>query len=49
MIIGVGPRAKFNLFALLVLIIAPFVIFLVPLAYFETVYVHVDSWQMLIP
>ena len=49
MIVGVSPRTKFVLFALLVLIIAPFVIFLVPLAYFETVYVHVDSWQILIP
>ena len=49
MIVGVSPRTKFILFALLVLIIAPFVIFLVPLGYFETVYVHVDSWQILIP
>ena len=49
MVVGVSPRAKFILFALLVLIIAPFVIFLVPLAYFETVYVHVDTWQILIP
>ncbi|MGM9949486.1 MAG: hypothetical protein ACI33P_05140 [Lysinibacillus sp.] len=49
MIVGVSPRTKFILFALLVLIMAPFVIFLVPLAYFETVYVQVESWQMLIP
>ena len=49
MIVGVSPRTKFILFALLLLIIAPFAVFLVPLAYFETVYVQIDSWQMLIP
>lgn len=49
MIGGTSLQVKLLVFALALTILTPFFAFFVPLAYFETVYVHIESWLMMIP
>lgn len=45
----ISIQVKFIVFALALAILSPFFIFFIPLAYFETIYIHIESWLMLIP
>lgn len=45
----ISVQVKLIVFALALTILTPFFSFFIPLAYFETIYIHIESWLMLIP
>ena len=44
-----SPQVKFIVFAVALLIVAPFVMFFVPLIYSETVYININHLELIIP
>ena len=46
---ALSPQVKFIIFAVALLLLAPFFIFFVPLIYSETVYINMDHLELLIP
>lgn len=46
---AISPQVKFIVFAVALLLLAPFFMFFVPLIYSETIYINVDHLELLIP
>ena len=46
---ALSPQVKFIVFAVALLLLAPFFIFFVPLIYSETIYINIDHLELLIP
>ena len=46
---ALSPQVKFIVFAVALLLLAPFFMFFVPLIYSETIYINIDHLELLIP
>ena len=46
---AISPQVKFIVFAVALLLLAPFFMFFVPLIYSETIYINIDHLELLIP